>query len=337
MSQAQRPKAVALLSGGLDSTLAVKTMLEQGIDVTAVAIKTPFCDFDCGKSCGVRVKQVANQLGVRLKVVQLGREYLDIVRDPKHGRGRGMNPCIDCRSMMFRAAKEVMDEVGATFLVTGEVLDQRPMSQTMRAIEIIDKESGMEGRVLRPLSARRLEPTQPEREGLVNREALHDIAGRSRKRQIQMAEDLGIKDYPNSAGGCLLTEPGFSRKVRDLLEHERNPDLNDTEILKVGRHFRLTDDCRLIVGRDEKENARLEGLSRDGDICLQVRDYVGPLAILRGKASAIEVELAAGIVQGYSDAPKGCANVVSVRENSGTSSETYAAPIDEPVRTKYRI
>lgn len=320
----EKPKAVALLSGGLDSTLAIRTVLEQGVEVTAVAFKTPFCDFDCGKSCGFKVKEVAQRLGVKLKVLQLGKEYLEIVRNPKHGYGRGMNPCVDCRTMMFSEAKRFMEEVGASFLVTGEVLDQRPMSQTKRALKIIEEESKLEGRVLRPLSAKHLEPTIPEKAGYLDREALHGIKGRSRKEQIGLAERFGIRSYPNSAGGCVLTERGFARKVRDLLEYYPDPDLNDTELLKVGRHFRLSKEAKLVVGRDEKENERLNQLAEPSDLLLECVEYVGPLAILRGKSSTPLHKLACGIVARYSDAPKGTGVWVGLRTAEGTRLSNYS-------------
>src|ERR671921_2428501 len=177
----KKPKAVALLSGGLDSSLAVRMMLQQGTDVEAVAIKTPFCDFDCGKGCGHRVKEVADELGIKLKTVYFGEDYLTMLKNPKYGYGSGMNPCIDCRMMMYDEAKKHMKKIGADFLITGEVLHQRPMSQNSNALSVIEKETGMEGKVLRPLSAQLLPKTEPEKKGLVNRSLLGSIQGRSRK------------------------------------------------------------------------------------------------------------------------------------------------------------
>src|ERR671924_1915185 len=265
----KKPKAVALLSGGLDSNLAVKMMLEQGIEVEAVAIKTPFCDFDCGRGCGQRVREVADELGIKLKTVYFGEEYIRMLKNPKYGYGSGMNPCIDCRGMMYNAAKEHMQKTHADFVITGEVLFQRPMSQNTRALHIIEKESSMEGKVLRPLSAKHLPPTDAEKIGLIKRENMGDIKGRSRKGQLTLAKHFGMSDPPNASGGCLLTDPAFSKRVKDIMEHcDDIPTLNDIELLKVGRHFRLTSDAKLVVGRNKDENEVIKALVTERDIMI---------------------------------------------------------------------
>src|SRR3712207_152134 len=191
-SEEKKPKGVALLSGGLDRSLAGRMMLEQGIGVEAVAIKTTFLEFDCGKSCGQRVKEVADELGIKLKTVYFGEEYLRMLKNPKYGYGSGMNPCIDCRGMMYNAAKEHMKKKNADFVITGEVLFQRPMSQNNRALHIIEKETGMESKVLRPLSAKHLPPTEAEKTGIISRENMGDIKGRSRKAQLALAKHFGM-------------------------------------------------------------------------------------------------------------------------------------------------
>lgn len=332
----EKPKAVALLSGGLDSTLAVKLMMEQGIDVKAVAIKTPFCDFDCGHGCGFRVKEVAEKLGVELKTFYLGDEYLEMLKKPKHGYGSGMNPCIDCREMMFKVAKDYMQEIDAKFVITGEVLEQRPMSQNPRALKIIERESGLEGKVLRPLSAKHLAPTEAEKSGLVKRDQLLSIKGRTRKAQIELAKNFGITDYPNSAGGCLLTDPQFAKRVKDLFEHTEKPTLNDTELLKVGRHFRISKDVKLIVGRNEKENDVISSLATQDDILLEVKDHKGPLALLRGKYDDNTLVLAASIVQRYSDAPKDAECAVTIKNNDKTHKVSVSSVSDGQLNL-YRI
>jgi tRNA-specific 2-thiouridylase len=310
----KKPKAVALLSGGLDSSLAVRMMLEQGIDVEAVAVKTPFCDFDCGKGCGHRVKEVADELGIKLKTVYFGEEYLRMLKNPKHGYGSGMNPCIDCRGMMYNAAKEHMKKTNADFIITGEVLFQRPMSQNNRALHIIEKETGMESKVLRPLSAKHLPPTEAEKRGLIKRENMGDIKGRSRKGQLALARHFDISDPPNAAGGCLLTDPSFSKRVKDIIDHSSDvPTLNDIELLKVGRHFRITNDAKLVVGRNKDENEVIKALATEGDIIIEVKDYVGPTCILRCKNHDHSLLKTCGAIAArYSDAPKQEKSKVSI-------------------------
>ena len=333
----KKPKAVALLSGGLDSNLAIRMMLDQGVEVEAVAIKTPFCDFDCGKGCGHRVKEVADELGVKLKTVYFGEEYLKMLKNPKHGYGSGMNPCIDCRGMMYNAAKEHMEKIGADFVVTGEVLFQRPMSQNNRALNIIENEAGLEGKVLRPLSAKHLPPTDAEKEGLINRENMGDIKGRSRKGQLAMAKHFGVHEPPNAAGGCLLTDPAFSKRIEDAMEHATDiPSINDVELLKVGRHFRLTNDAKLIVGRNKDENEVIKALAEDGDIVFEAKDYVGPTCILRGKHDETAIATAASIVLRYSDAPKDARSVLRMTAN-GVEQEIVAAPADTAWADSVRI
>ena len=328
----KKPKAVALLSGGLDSSLAVRMMLQQGIDIEAVAIKTPFCDFDCGKGCGHRVKEVADELGIKLNTVYFGEEYLRMLKNPKHGYGSGMNPCIDCRGMMYNAAKEHMKRTSADFVITGEVLFQRPMSQNNRALHIIEKETGMECKVLRPLSAKHLPPTEAENMGLIKREKMGDIKGRSRKGQLALAKQFGISEPPNAAGGCLLTDPGFSKRVKDVMDHcDDIPTLNDIELLKVGRHFRISRHAKFVVGRNKDENEVIKALATNGDLIMEVKDYVGPTCILRCKNydDSLLAKCAA-IAARYSDAPRDYLSKVSIIVDS-KKSEVIVLPAD--VRT----
>ncbi|MEW6170880.1 MAG: 7-cyano-7-deazaguanine synthase, partial [Candidatus Omnitrophota bacterium] len=242
-------KAVALLSGGLDSTLATKLMQEQGIYLLALNFKTPFClcDGKSSKGCINHAKAVADNLGIDFKIINVTDDFLKILKKPKHGFGSCMNPCIDCRILKFRKAKEIMQEIGASFIITGEVLGQRPMSQHKKSLNLIDKESDLEGFVLRPLSAKLLPETIPEKNKWVCRDKLLSYNGRTRKPQIALAKKFNIKDYPCPAGGCLLTDPGFARRLKDLLKYDKL-DLNNIELLKVGRHFRLNSEAKLIVG-----------------------------------------------------------------------------------------
>ncbi len=292
-------KAIALLSGGLDSTLAARIVLEQGIELEALNFITVFCTCTSkGETCLASQKSV-EALGIPLKVFNVSEEYLEVIKFPKHGYGSNMNPCIDCRIFMLKKAKAYMERSGASFIVTGEVLGQRPMSQRREAMKLIERESGLEGLILRPLSAKFLPPTIPEIEGWVDREKLLDIQGRSRKPQMQLAEQFGIRDYPCPAGGCLLTDPGFSKRLKDLMTHHPDFTINDVHLLKVGRHFRLSPDVKLIVGRRQDENQKIKTFARKEDILLKVNKIPGPLSLLRGRFKGDEVEKAASITARY--------------------------------------
>jgi hypothetical protein len=293
------PKALVLLSGGLDSLLATKIILDQGVDVEAVHFVTPFCRCDCGS-----VAKFSKEFGVKVHSIFLGQDFLDIVANPRFGYGSQMNPCLDCRILMFRRAKELADKIGADFLVTGEVLDERPFSQRLKAMQLIERETGLEGKILRPLSAKLLPPTEAERMGWVDRERLFAIKGRRRTLQIELAARLGIKDYPNPSGGCLLTDPAFARRVKDHLEHEGKLSLDDALLLMIGRHFRI-DGVKIVVGRNKDENDRLMGLAECRKApYLMVKDYKGPVTLIMGKKDPAIMEKAAAITVRYSDAPK---------------------------------
>ena len=315
MTEEKKKKVVALLSGGLDSQLAIKMMQEQGFDVSAVAIKTPFCDFDCGRGCGFEIRERADDLNVNLKTVYLGDEYIEMLKHPKHGIGAGFNPCIDCRSMMFDAAKKHMEEIGAEFIISGEVLGQRPMSQHAPALRTIENESDLVGKIVRPLSAALLPETDPEKDGLIKRENLGMIRGRTRRGQLEMAKKYGIENPPNAGGGCLLTEPHFGIKAKDLFSHTKNPTINDIDLLKIGRHFRLDEETKFIVGRNKDENEMIKAISLPGDILLEAKDFVGPVSILRGSNAKQHLKFASSITLRYSDAPNNEQAIVSIRDN----------------------
>ena len=315
MTEEKKKKVVALLSGGLDSQLAIKMMQEQGFDVSAVAIKTPFCDFDCGRGCGFEIRERADDLDVNLKTVYLGDEYIEMLKHPKHGIGAGFNPCIDCRSMMFDAAKKHMEEIGAEFIISGEVLGQRPMSQHAPALRTIENESDLVGKIVRPLSAALLPETDPEKDGLIKRENLGMIRGRTRRGQLDMAKKYGIENPPNAGGGCLLTEPHFGIKAKDLFSHTENPTINDIDLLKIGRHFRLDEETKFIVGRNKDENEMIKAIALPGDILLEAKDFVGPVSILRGSNAKQHLKFASSITLRYSDAPNNEQAIVSIRDN----------------------
>ncbi len=294
-----KKKGLALLSGGLDSTLAVKAMVDQGVEIEAVHFTTPFCNCD---KCSV--DQVGEQFDVPVHHLFMGQEFLDLVADPPHGYGSQMNICIDCRINMFMKAKELGDEIGAEFYVTGEVLGQRPFSQRRNAMKLIEAKAGLEGKILRPLSAKLMEETEVEEAGVVDRDSLYAIHGRRRIPQFELAEELGVYDYPCPSGGCLLTDPQFARKLRDYIHHEGKPKLEDMILLRLGRHFRLGR-ARAIVGRNEKENNVLSALAeRRGLLRLEVTGHMGPVSIIVGAAEAETVEMVAAITARYSDAPR---------------------------------
>lgn len=300
-SKNKKIKALALLSGGLDSTLAVKLILDQGIDVEAVNFVSPFCL--CRKG-GCGAVEVAKNFNIPLKTINVGEEYLRIVRKPRFGYGKNMNVCVDCRIFMLRKAKKYALETGASFIFTGEVLGQRPMSQHGKTLGIIEENAGLKGKILRPLSAKLLPPTEVERKGLVDRETLLGIEGRSRKKQIKLAEELKVTEYSCPGGGCLLTYREFACKLRDLFEHKKRVCLKDVQLLKVGRHFRFGK-SKIIVGRNEAENSLLRRMKMANDYCFEAQDTGSPITLLQGSKSKTAIEKAAELTAYYSDEKQG--------------------------------
>lgn len=319
-------KAIALMSGGLDSSLAVRLISDMGIDIIGVHFTGPFCLCNRGKGGLVSPKQGVNQpspgfglarrgvggcvsyarkqadaLGIPFSTIPLGQEYIDIVVNPKHGYGSGVNPCIDCRILMLGKARELMKKESASFVITGEVLGQRPMSQMKEKLLIIERESGLEGRIVRPLCGQHMPETIPEKEGLIHRDKLLTISGRSRREQMALAKMLEIGDYPCPAGGCLLTDKNFARRVKDAIAHE-GLRLEDIALLKVGRHFRLPTGAKLVVGRNKEENELIEKLARDSDMVMVPGIVKGPSAVLMKKnLTQEEINIAAGITASYCD------------------------------------
>lgn len=291
-------KAIALLSGGLDSLLAIRVVQQQGVEVEALHFTSIFNSASEDPSNCAAAKG-AKMLGVRLTVIEFTKEMLDLVRDPRYGHGKNLNPCIDCHMTMLIRAREMMPQLGAQFVITGEVLRQRPMSQHRDALNLIARRAGLEGLLLRPLSAKVLDPTIPEKEGWVDREKLLGISGRSRKIQIAEAAARGITEYPAPAGGCLLTDEGFCRKLRDLIDHG-DFDLNDVGLLRYGRHYRLDGGVKVVIGRHDADNRAMGPLARKGDALLHTADIPGPVALLRGNWSEETVRLAADLLARYS-------------------------------------
>jgi len=288
-------KALCVFSGGLDSMLAAQLIRDQGMDVLALFFETPF--FTSPKA-----RKSADHINLPIKVVDITDKHLEIVRNPKHGYGGHMNPCIDCHTLMIRTAGEFLDQEGADFVITGEVLGQRPMSQNLKALALVASESGFQGLVLRPLSAKRLPMTIPEQRGWVDRDRLMGFSGRSRKPQMELAKRLDIRDYPSPAGGCLLTDEAFSRRLKDLVSAVPDFQLREIELLKLGRHFRLSPNTRVIVGRNQKENEEISALSRETDLVLTTVSVPGPTVLVLGDLTPEIEEVAASMTVSYSDA-----------------------------------
>ncbi|MDP3297540.1 MAG: 7-cyano-7-deazaguanine synthase [Thermodesulfovibrionia bacterium] len=296
-------KAVALFSGGLDSTLAILVMLRQGIKVTAVTFLNHFgCDISDRSSCSKNPFSAAEKFGFEVKLSHLSKKFLDIVKNPKYGHGKNMNPCIDCRILMLKEAREFMNMTGADFIITGEVLGQRPMSQRKNTFPLIDKEAMVNGYVLRPLSAKLLDVTIPEQMGIVSRDMLYDFSGRSRKPQMALAKEFGLIDYPTPAGGCLLTEPNYAFRLKELLAYNKDPEFKDINLLRIGRHFRFSPECKIIVGRNKEENDMIISLSDSRDHILKVEGYGSPITLIAGKATNEALAIAASMCARYSDA-----------------------------------
>jgi len=314
-------KALSLLSGGLDSILATKIIQDQGIEVEALSFTSPFFAAD-------KAVRAAQKLGISFHTEDITKEILSLVKSPPHGFGKGANPCIDCHILMVKKAAALMPKVRASFLITGEVLGERPKSQNRWALGIVGEESGWGDYLLRPLTAKNLPPTLPERKGWVNREKLFEIKGRSRRPQLKLAREMGIKEFPAPAGGCLLTDPIFSQKLKDLLIRGKI-NLNEIELLKVGRHFRLGPNSRLVVGRNEKENRGLLELTTPDDFCFQVASFQGPISILRGEIDEKTLLKAASITCRYSDAPEDGARVEYYRVSRKEKKYLEVVPLKD--------
>lgn len=333
--------AIGMLSGGLDSTLATQLMLNQGIKVLGLNFYTGFCVTEQQRRVG-RIKpggkaprnealKVGSELRVPIEIVDIAQEYKSVVLNPKHGYGANMNPCVDCRAMMISRAGNYMKEKGAQFVFTGEVLGQRPKSQHRPQLDIVAREAGLEGYLLRPLSARLLGKTVPETRGWVDRNKLEAISGRSRKRQMELADEFGITDYAQPAGGCCyLADPNYSRKFRDLLNHreEQNYEPEDAVLLGLGRHFRISPLVKAIVGRDENENQVLERM-QNGHLSLQTDGIPGPLCLVEGNPGPDEIRKIAGITARYADCQEGQEVQVSLSRGGKTQESVLVKPLDD--------
>jgi tRNA U34 2-thiouridine synthase MnmA/TrmU len=310
-------KALCVFSGGLDSMLASQIIRAQGIDVLGLFFETPFFSSH-------RAKISAKAIQLPLKVIDLTEPHIEVVRHPAHGYGGNMNPCIDCHALMLRKAGQMLEEEGANFVITGEVLGQRPMSQNLKALSIVATQSGFPRLILRPLSAKLLQMTLPEEKGWVQRDLLLNFSGRGRKPQMELARKLNITDYPSPAGGCLLTDPIFSKRLKDLFSSEPEFEIREIELMKVGRHFRLGPHARLVVGRNKGENEIIASLAKAEDLLLFAQSAPGPTVLALGQFTP-EMELfAARITASYSDAKEGEQTEVGFATKGGEKTVSVA-------------
>jgi len=311
-----------LISGGLDSLLAAKLISDQGCEVIGLHFKIPFCK--------INLKESFPDIGIKIMEEDLGRQFLKLIEEPRYGFGSNMNPCIDCKILMFGRAKELMAEWGAKFVVTGEVLGQRPMSQNKQALRLIRERSGLEDLLLRPLSAQFFPPSLAEKEGWVNREKLLGFNGRLRTPQMRLAKEWGLSAYAaQPAGGCLLTDPCFSKRLIELLKH-KELNLENLELLKIGRHFRIAENTRLVVGRDQGENNLLEQLAGTGDhLFSPQKDLAGPTALARGAVNPELIFLSSQIVGAYTDT-RGLDKIEVLYRQAGTVAEQGQAVLCLP-------
>lgn len=319
---------IGLMSGGLDSMLAACLLMEQGIRVVGITFVTPFFGAE-------RARSAAAQIGFPLLELDITSPHLEVVRNPLSGYGKNMNPCVDCHALMIREAGLTMEREGWDFIFTGEVLNERPFSQTRPSLNRVAKLSGYRGYVLRPLSALHLDETIPEQEGKVDRSRLLDLEGRSRKPQFALAAKYGISDFPAPAGGCLLTDPGYSRRLRELFENGPSDEVRYIDMLRVGRHFRLGPGVKAVVGRNSRENERLAELRNEGDLTLRTPDVPGPTVIVIGAAENTHAEEAARLCARYSDGKPGPVRVTV--SGAGREKSLHAAAIEERRLEEIRI
>ena len=335
--------AISLFSGGLDSILASRVVAAQGITVRAVKYISPFFDYELLAREEEYKKEMLDRFGIEVILKDISTEYIELLKAPPHGYGKHFNPCVDCKIMMVSKAKEMMAECHASFLVTGEVIGQRPMSQRRDTLRIIERDSGCAspktrgagvgsqgGILLRPLCAKNLNPTQPELDGLVDRDRLYDFSGRGRTSQINLAKEFGITDYPTPAGGCMLADPILGKRIKTFYQEHSDISVADIRFIVAGRQFRLPSGGWLAMGRKESENVSVAALFTPGDIFLKLEDRPGPTAILRHGANRSDVELAAGLVARYGQKGKNgqaAAGWVSCR--SDTEERVLAIPPEE--------
>lgn len=325
-STQKKVRALGLCSGGLDSILSALVLRNQGIEVEWVTFETPFFSSE-------KARLAAHNTGIPITVKKITKVYLKMLKNPPCGYGQHMNPCMDCHALMFREAGRLMTKKRVDFLFSGEVLGQRPMSQTRSSLRYVEKQSGFDGYILRPLSAKKLPVTIPEKEGLINRELLLGLSGRSRKPQMKLAKEFEISDYPTPAGGCLLTDKGYSARLKDLFEHQDRYSEKDLHLLKYGRHFRLSEKAKMIVGRTKKDNENIiKYYNPNENILIKVDNYPGPTVLLTPGSTKDIISLAASICAGYSKAPNTGPVAVSVVTSQSQETRQVKGIAPEEIR-----
>jgi len=334
--QGEAIRVIAAYSGGLDSILAAVFMKRLGFDVLLLHVQHLFSTNEAGRE---RLRAAAERAGLPLRVVDASEQHLEMIRRPKHGYGQGMNPCIDCRIFMLKIAKRVMEEEGAQFVVTGEVLGQRPKSQHLKALLQAAEESGLDDRLLRPLCARHLPDTLPVEEGWIQRDQLLSIHGRSRHEQMRLAEEFGVSDYPQPAGGCVLIEKTYSKRVQDAFEHLGKDEVGLTQfrLFRYGRHFRIAEDVKIIVGRNQEENEKLEGLSQ-GRLRIDPLDVMGPTTLVEGDPSEEQLQVCCSLAARYCDHEAGVEVRLQVVSQEGERVlSVVPLAVDDPRILEWRI
>jgi tRNA-specific 2-thiouridylase len=320
-------KAVALISGGLDSILAAKIVMEQGFDIIGLYCTSPFSK-SYGREQETHAARVSKAIGIELQIFDMGQEYIELVRSPAHGYGKNVNPCIDCKIFMLKKARTVMEELNSPFVVTGEVLGQRPMSQRRDTFHVIERDADMRGMVLRPLSAKLLPPTQGELNGTVDREKLLSVSGRSRNVQFRLAERYGISGFSPPAGGCLLTDKNFSAKLRDLFEDNIAVNPDDIRLLTLGRHYRFDAGVKIVLGRNNNENNVLMSIASQGYHLFMPQGFPGPVALLNGTPTQDVKQIIGRLIITYSKQVAG--RTYLIRRGNEVFDPGEPLPIDVP-------
>jgi len=328
---------LGLVSGGLDSLTACLLLQQQGIEIIGLNFKSPFCLCDkvlSHSECGLNLFH--EKLGIKVHTLSKGDDYLEIVRNPKFGHGKNLNPCIDCRIYILKKAIEFNEKIKADFIFTGEVLNQRPKSQHRKALKIVEKESGLEKKLLRPLSALHLEPTIYEEQGLIDRAKLLGIQGRSRKIQLELVRKHELLDQYFACGGCLLTDQNFSNRMRDYLKFNKTLKMEDISILKEGRHFRFRN-TKIIVGRNEIDNNILLHLKEPNDLIMEVEDISGPITIIQGEINEASLKFAASLTLRYSDSKESTGKVIYGKDYQNLTKNIIAERVENEVSKEYLL